>query len=74
MDNNKNVIISDNNTTEINRVYILGESIRKRVIDCDVFDPTNVNARSHPCATTQNLIDYVKPIHVLFIRKKFIRK
>lgn len=52
MDNNKNVIISDNNTTEINSVYILGESIRKRVIDCDVFDPTNVNARSHPCATT----------------------
>lgn len=52
MDNNKNVIISDNNTTEINSVYILGESIRKHVIDCDVFDPTNVNARSHPCATT----------------------
>lgn len=66
MDTNKNVIISDNNTTEINRVYILGESIRKHVIDCDVFDPTNVNARSHMC--------YLKPKRLCKTYTRFVYK
>ena len=50
-------------------VYILGESMMtKHVNGLNVSDSTNVRKRSRPGATTEDLIDYVKPI----ARKKMV--
>ena len=43
-------------------VYIFGDSIIKHVNGRNVSDCMNVKVRSHPGATTENLINYLKPI------------
>ena len=43
-------------------VYIFGDSMIKHVNGRNVSDYINVKVRSHPGATTEHLINYVKPI------------
>ena len=43
-------------------LYILGDSMTKHVNGRNVSDSMNVKVRSHPGATTKDLVDYVKPI------------
>ena len=63
------IVISDNKKNGNNVVYILGESMMtKHVNGRNVSDSTNVRKRSRPGATTEDLIDYVKPI----ARKKML--
>ena len=59
---NDNVISSDNNQNGNNVVYILSGPIMKHINGCNVSDSMNVKVRSHPGATTKDLVDYVKPI------------
>ena len=42
--------------------YILGDSMIKYVSGRNISDYMNVKVRSHPGASTEDLIDYVKPI------------
>ena len=42
-------------------VYILGDSVIKHVNGRNASDSMNVKIRSHPGATTEGLVDYVKP-------------
>ena len=51
-------------------VYIFGDSIIKHVNGRNVSDCMNVKVRSHPGATTEDLINYLKPI----ARKTKIKK
>ena len=60
---NESVIISDNKKNGNNIVYILSDSkMTKHVNGRNFSDSTNVRKRSRPGATTEDLIDYVKPI------------
>ena len=59
---NENVISSDNNKTLNNVVYILGDSMVKHATGHNVSDSVNVKVRSYPGVTTEDLVDYVKPI------------
>ena len=61
-ESNENVNSSDNNQNWNNLVYILGDSMLKHVNGLNVSDSMNVKVRSHPGATTEDLVDYVKPI------------
>ena len=61
-ESNENVNSSDNNQNGNNVVYILGDSMLKHINGRNVSDSMNVKVRSHPGATTEDLVDYVKPI------------
>ena len=50
-----------------NVVYILGDSVIKHINGRNVSD-SNVKVRYHPGATTEDVVDYVKP-KMLVIRK-----
>ena len=41
--------------------YFLGDSMIKRENGCNISDSMNVKVISHPGATTEDLVDYVKP-------------
>ena len=56
-ESNENVISSDSHKNAQNVVHILGYSMIKHVSGY-----MNVKVKSHPGATTEDLIDYVKPI------------
>ena len=60
-ESNENFISSDNNKNGNNVVYILGDSVIKHVNGRNASDSMNVKIRSHPGATTEGLVDYVKP-------------
>ena len=61
-ESNENVISSDNSKNRNNVVYILGGSMIKHATGRNVSDSMNAKVRSHPGATPEDLVDYVKPI------------
>ena len=61
-ESNENVISSDNNKNRNNMVYILGGSMIKHTTGRNVSDSMNAKVRSHPGATSEDLVDYEKPI------------
>ena len=61
-ESNENVISSDSNKNANQVVYILCDSMAKHVNGRNVSDFMNDRVRSHPSATTEDLIDYVKQI------------
>ena len=61
-ESNENVISSDSHKNAQNVVHILGYSMIKHVNSGNVSGYMNLKVKSHPGATTEDLIDYVKPI------------
>ena len=72
-ESNENVIRSDSHQNANNVVYILGDSMIKHVNGRNVSNYINVKVRSHPGATSEDLIDYAKPMARKTPKKLVIR-